>query len=555
MLEESGLIASDNYASEEFIISEIFYNQILYLPLDRLDLKDSASMQTVMEESKKLIPELKNEEEQKALTKQVEYLEKMMEQNKDLKDVTISHMSWQDHDSDGKPDYPYGGMQAAVFTKGEVVNIVFRGTPDESWIDNAEIEIGTSDYSKCYVDQYGNTYNYLSPMIIGGLEFVDKLLKENGDEWADNIITAGGHSKGDAIAVMATFVRKNDIDICLSINGPAFSPETTEEIIANIGIENFIEIRKKIRKLNESNDYVSPFGDISIYAPENIRWCTGYYDPKSIASAHYVGSLYNIETGKLAEFTDGPGPVWRFVRAIYLKIEQLPPAMRKPACYGIMSILQFIVNRKLPIGKDIIFYQNLIENIDISLADIEGVLVTTMLENEGMDFLDHLSKVGVLPSIFSYRKKDGTLEANVITKFIVTHISICRSLLSPVNRLKGRLRPRSTDLLIALSSAPIYKTGKATISYSEVDGLITKLDLYIEEVERRYINPATDAKDTLSTITEAGSSKSSLNKVIQNYKNIKTGLETYKDLLNQYKACCQETEDRFIKNLQGTATA
>ena len=553
MLEESGLITADNYASEEFIISEIFYNQILYLPLDRLDLKDSASMQTVMEESKKLISELKTEEDQKALTKQVEYLEKMMEQNKDLKDVTISHMSWQDNDSDGKPDHPYGGMQAAVFTKGEVVNVVFRGTPDESWIDNAEIEIGTSDYSKCYVDQYGNTYNYLSPMLIEGLEYVDKLLKENGDKWADKILTAGGHSKGDALAVLVTFVKKDAFDICFGINGPAFSPEIRKEIINNIGIEKFIEIQKRICKLNESNDYVSPFGDISIYAPENIRWCTGFYNPKSILSAHYVGPLYNIETGKLTEFTDGPGPVWLFIRSIYLKIEQLPPTMRKPACYGIMSILQFIVNRKLPVGKDIIFYESLLENIDISLADIEGVLVNTMLEKEGMDFLDHLSKVGVLPRIFSHRKKDGTLEANVITKFIVTHISICRSLLSPVNRLKVRLRQRNTDILMALSSAPIYKTGKATISYSEVDGLITKLDFYIEEVERRYIKPATDAQDTLSAIAGAGSSKSSLNTVIQNYKNIKTGLETYKDLLNQYKVCCEETEDRFIKNLQGTA--
>ena len=553
MLEESGLIAGDNYVSEEFIISEIFYNEVLYLPLDRLDLSDSAGMETIIKRTKDLIPTLKVEEDQKALTKQVEYLEKMMEQNKDLKDVTISHMSWQDHDSDGKPDHPYGGMQAAVFTKGEVVNVVFRGTPDESWIDNAEIEIGTSDYSKCYVDQYGNTYNYLSPMLIEGLEYVDKLLKENGDKWADKILTAGGHSKGDALAVLVTFVKKDAFDICFGINGPAFSPEIRKEIINNIGIEKFIEIQKRICKLNESNDYVSPFGDISIYAPENIRWCTGFYNPKSILSAHYVGPLYNIETGKLTEFTDGPGPVWLFIRSIYLKIEQLPPTMRKPACYGIMSILQFIVNGKLPVGKDIIFYESLLENIDISLADIEGVLVNTMLEKEGMDFLDHLSKVGVLPRIFSHRKKDGTLEANVITKFIVTHISICRSLLSPVNRLKVRLRQRNTDILMALSSAPIYKTGKATISYSEVDGLITKLDFYIEEVERRYIKPATDAQDTLSAIAGAGSSKSSLNTVIQNYKNIKTGLETYKDLLNQYKVCCEETEDRFIKNLQGTA--
>lgn len=553
MLEESGLIAGDNYVSEEFIISEIFYNEVLYLPLNRLKLSDSADMETIIKGTKDLIPTLKTEEEQKVITKQVEYLEKMMEQNKDLKDVTISHMSWQDHNNDGKPDHPYGGMQAAVFTKGEVVNVVFRGTPDESWIDNAEIEIGTSDYSKCYVDQYGNTYNYLSPMLIEGLEYVDKLLKENGDKWADKILTAGGHSKGDALAVLVTFVKKDAFDICFGINGPAFSPEIRKEIINNIGIEKFIEIQKRIRKLNESNDYVSPFGDISIYAPENIRWCTGFYNPKSILSAHYVGPLYNIETGKIAELTDGPGPVWLFIRSIYLKIEQLSPTMRKPACYGIMSILQFIVNGKLPVGKDIIFYESLLENIDISLADIEGVLVNTMLEKEGMDFLDHLSKVGVLPRIFSHRKKDGTLEANVITKFIVTHISICRSLLSPVNRLKVRLRQRNTDILMALSSAPIYKTGKATISYSEVDGLITKLDFYIEEVERRYIKPATDAQDTLSAIAGAGSSKSSLNTVIQNYKNIKKGLETYKDLLNQYKVCCEETEDRFIKNLQGTA--
>ena len=553
MVEETTVTINDDYASKEFMINEVFYNEVLYLPLNQIDLSDSANMDDVIDKTKELIPTLKTEEERQALKNQVECVEGMIKNNSELKDVVISNMSWQDHDNDTKEDHPYDGMQAAVFTKGDEVNIVYRGTPDRSWIDNAEMEIGTSDYSKCYVDQYGNTYNYLSPMLIEGLEYVDKLLKENGDKWADKILTAGGHSKGDALAVLVTFVKKDAFDICFGINGPAFSPEIRKEIINNIGIEKFIEIQKKIRKLNESNDYVSPFGDISIYAPENIRWCTGFYNPKSILSAHYVGPLYNIETGKIAELTDGPGPVWLFIRSIYLKIEQLSPTMRKPACYGIMSILQFIVNGKLPVGKDIIFYESLLENIDISLADIEGVLVNTMLEKEGMDFLDHLSKVGVLPRIFSHRKKDGTLEANVITKFIVTHISICRSLLSPVNRLKVRLRQRNTDILMALSSAPIYKTGKATISYSEVDGLITKLDFYIEEVERRYIKPATDAQDTLSAIAGAGSSKSSLNTVIQNYKNIKTGLETYKDLLNQYKVCCEETEDRFIKNLQGTA--
>ena len=74
-------------------------------------------------------------------------------------------------------------------------------------------------------------------------------------------------------------------------------------------------------------------------------------------------------------------------------------------------------------------------------------------------------------------------------------------------------------------------------------------------MDRRFIQYMEHNRDILSSITETGSAKSKLNTVIQNYKNIKTGLENYKDLLNHYKVCCEETEDRFIKNLQGTATA
>ena len=116
-------------------------------------------------------------------------------------------------------------------------------------------------------------------------------------------------------------------------------------------------------------------------------------------------------------------------------------------------------------------------------------------------------------------------------------------------------RPRLVGYWLHFPHYYKHNTEIVAISYSKVDGLITKLDLYIEEVERRYIKPATDAKSDLSTITRARKSKRSLNKVIDNYKDIKKGLETYKDLLNQYKTWCELTEDRFIKNLQGTATA
>jgi len=129
-----------NYVSEETIINEVFYNEVLYLPLDKIDVSDNANMEKVLESTKEYMSTLKSEKDKKALKEKVEYLEGMIEHHEDLKDVTISNMSWKDNDNNGKEDHPSKGMQAAVFTKGDEVNVVYRGTPNGSWIDNAEIK-------------------------------------------------------------------------------------------------------------------------------------------------------------------------------------------------------------------------------------------------------------------------------------------------------------------------------------------------------------------------------------------------------------------------------
>lgn len=139
MAEGTTVTINDDYASKEFMTNEVFYNEVLYLPLNQLDLSDTANMETIIKGSKELIPTLKTEEERKALKNQVERIEGMIKNNSELKDVVISNMSWQDHDNDTKEDHPYDGMQAAVFTKGNEINVVYRGTPDRSWIDNAEM--------------------------------------------------------------------------------------------------------------------------------------------------------------------------------------------------------------------------------------------------------------------------------------------------------------------------------------------------------------------------------------------------------------------------------
>ena len=545
MAEETTVTINDDYASKEFMTNEVFYNEVLYLPLNQLDLSDTANMETIIKGSKELIPTLKTEEERQALKNQVEHIEGMIKNNSELKDVVISNMSWQDHDNDTKEDHPYDGMQAAVFTKGNEVNVVYRGTPDRSWIDNAEMEIGTSDYSKCYVDKYGNTYNYLSPMQIEAMEYMDKLLKEHGDEWADKILTVGGHSKGDSLAALAMILNGDQIDRCFGIDGPGVSPETYEELVKAIGIERIQELQKYMFKLIEVNDYVSPFGK-SLYSDNNTRWCEGYYDPKSIMSAHYIGSIYNLKTGEIAPFRSGPGVVWKFVRAVYLKIEKLPPQLRKPASYAVMSFLQYRVNKKPPIWKKDNFENKLNQQMTAAMLDIISVLGRTFEEEEGREMLAYCKEIGleIEIDVMEMKNIDDVVEAICFWQKILEGPRVLADYSTALDeKVYNSFQYKS------------YKTGKATINYSKVDELIEQLDNYIAKVDRRFIQYMEHNRDILSSITETGSAKSKLNTVIQNFKNIKTGLENYKDLLNLYKTCCEETENRFIKNLQGTETA
>jgi hypothetical protein len=413
MAEETTVTINDDYASKEFMTNEIFYNEILYLPLNQIELSDSANMDDVIDKTKELIPTLETEEKRQALKNQVERIEGMIKNHSELKDVVISKMSWQDHDNDLKEDHPYDGMQAAVFTKGNEVNVVYRGTPDRSWIDNAEMEIGTSDYSKCYVDKHGNTYNYLSSMQIEAMEYMDNLLRENGDKWADKVITVGGHSKGDSFVALAMILNGDQIDMCFGIDGPGVSSETYEELVIAKGIESIQELQKYMFKLIEVNDYVSPFGK-SLYSDNNTRWCEGYYAPQSIMSAHYIGSIYNLKTGELAPFRSDPGVVWKFVRAVYLKIEELPPHLRKPACYAVMSFLQYKVHKKPPIWKKDNFKNKLNQQMTVAMADIISVLGRTFEEEEeGRELLAYFKEIGleIDIDILTMKNTDNVVEA------------------------------------------------------------------------------------------------------------------------------------------------
>ena len=85
MAEETTVTINDDCASKEFMTNEVFYNEVLYLPLNQLDLLDTANMETIIKGSKELIPTLKTEEERQALKNQVEHIEGMIKTTVSLK--------------------------------------------------------------------------------------------------------------------------------------------------------------------------------------------------------------------------------------------------------------------------------------------------------------------------------------------------------------------------------------------------------------------------------------------------------------------------------------
>mgnify|MGYP000989126929 CR=1 FL=1 len=161
---ENAVVPGDgNYVSEETIINEVFYNEVLYLPLDDIKLRDNANMKEVLESTKEYMSTLKSEKDQKALKEKVEYLEGMIEHNEDLKDVTISNMSWKDNDGDGKMDHNPKGMQVCTFERDDQVYISFRGTPARSWIDNAKAFVENLEKSEVFFNIFTFTTSVVNP--------------------------------------------------------------------------------------------------------------------------------------------------------------------------------------------------------------------------------------------------------------------------------------------------------------------------------------------------------------------------------------------------------
>ena len=129
-------MANDYVIPSDELQETILYDIIQYLPLDDISINKNDSVSKIIkkaEEAGNL-----DESAKKAISENLPTIKKILEDRPELGEARISNMSWQDNNNDGKADYPVEGIQVCTFERAGKGYISFRGTPEASWIDNAE---------------------------------------------------------------------------------------------------------------------------------------------------------------------------------------------------------------------------------------------------------------------------------------------------------------------------------------------------------------------------------------------------------------------------------
>ena len=160
-------------------------------------------------------------------------------------------MSWQDNNDDGKADYPVEGIQVCTFEGAGKGYISFRGTPEASWIDNAEaygkdsgiakfsyLNLKIEDYNAPLANPSNATenityfelprvyeeviYKYTSPMQELAISYVQGLKKPTNGEMSifdrcDEVVAIGHSKGGNELATLIIDDADYFIKICKSI--------------------------------------------------------------------------------------------------------------------------------------------------------------------------------------------------------------------------------------------------------------------------------------------------------------------------------------------------
>lgn len=237
--------------NEQETIQQVIYNEVMYLPLDKLEVSDGLEIRRIVEEAR---TSFNRGNQYNIDINDLTLLEACIDEKSGISDIGNATMHYASFNKKSNelvahgitPDeaksitntdaivavvFIYQGSEEQGIKEG--VSLVFRGTPGGAWCDNANMESDcTSQFEKD-----GFIYDWISPLDRASLLNVeDTLLKieEDDDDVArlcrhfmkEGKLVLSAHSQGGKRAVTAKGIFKELQNTrCMVFDAPGISPE------------------------------------------------------------------------------------------------------------------------------------------------------------------------------------------------------------------------------------------------------------------------------------------------------------------------------------------
>lgn len=252
-----------------------------------------------------------------------------------LEDAKILDTSWSHVDGSGNPQY--GTMNAMVVQVGDDIYVVYRGTGDGNWKYNADSAFG----------------DVPSDMQEWALDYFDYAVENYVDEDANLYVT--GHSQGGNNAMYVTIASEyaDQIDHCVSIDGPGFSEDVIDSITNERGHSFMDQQTDKIYAIYGDNDYVHRLGEVhitpkghEIVVPTDSGNMEEYHDIFS----HMTDGKINIQYGENGEIISVPdGAVSEMVAKVNENmLKYLSEEERHECAKAVMAVVEVMIGDKDP---------------------------------------------------------------------------------------------------------------------------------------------------------------------------------------------------------------
>lgn len=370
------------------VTDQAIYNMVMYMPLDKLDIKKGNSIEYIINIAKTNKNNVDIDEG--VLQSLIEF-----QQNNPDSDVLKARISNMSYTSDNKLIQNPDAFSAAVFTDTDGNKSVnFRGTPGKAWMDNADGLSGT-EYPPYELE--GNQWKYLSAIDKATLDYyqwIRKELKQSGKD-----ITIGGHSKGGHEALLISLLFSDDISACYAFDGQSISPEMWAEIkeLYKDDPEKLQKIRDKITAVNLDNDYVHVLGwtEEDGYIAQNVYVIQGSENclVNPLAN-HFMQAFFNGKGALNPISEEGEGPLAKFLLQVSDRIMKLESPEREKVARSVMMILQFAHGKKWPVNFTAIDMVEVLADLDDGMETAVDILTDVMNNTEeGKAIVEYLKSL------------------------------------------------------------------------------------------------------------------------------------------------------------------